>query len=143
MICHFHELRKPRAFNGNCWYCRKAELRLLAELEVENGWRKKRPEGLDIQSIGRICRLRRVARITRFEIPDPGRYGQSSSEDDSLMSFEAIGKELGITAQGAQQLCENGLKKLRELHPLACLKLQQLSTLRHECLPATIEELTK
>lgn len=60
-------------------------------------------------------------------------------EADGLMPFSEIGKRLGITLQGAQNLCRNGLNKLRLMHPQACRRLMAIAEMRQKCLPRTRE----
>ena len=132
MMCPFHDKRKPRFFNGFCWYCRKAELRYLSEIEIENGYIKTRPPGLSTQTVTTICRIRRVSRLKKPPILNK-RVCITAKNTDGVMSFDEIGQKLGITTQGAEQLYKNAIRKLRDLHPLACVKLLELSNLRQSC----------
>ena len=103
---------------------------MLAEIEVENKLKDRRPPGLELETISRICRIRRVSRVTREEIVPQGGYSKQE-----LMTYEAIGEKLGITAQRVQQICERALRKLRKMRPRDCRALLELSDERHRCLP--------
>lgn len=51
-----------------------------------------------------------------------------------LMSYDEIGAKIGVTHEGARQICERAIAKLRTKHPEVCRQLLALSNERHKCL---------
>lgn len=132
MRCGLHADKKQRFVNGTCYYCRKADLQLLKDIEAEV---YGKPQGPTLKQIVRGAVWKRqwtVAELKRK--PISAKTPLMNPETDGVMSFDEIGHKLGVTHARAQQLCESGLKKLREIHPQACRQLLDLAIERRKCL---------